>query len=184
MLMKHPLAIAVMTAATLTAQAVPGPPQGRGRGGAPPIRPEPLAMADHAGFESKEKTKSELLGLDLEVVDKGTNSLASVDYPDFAAAVGRAVVSGEVECGILICGSGIGVSIAANKIPGARAALCWNEESTRLAREHNDANILCFGGRFIEPDQAARMVRLFLETKFAGGRHAQRVEKLAALDRN
>ena len=139
--------------------------------------------SDHAGFESKENTKSELLGLDLEVVDKGTNSLASVDYPDFAAAVGRAVVSGEVECGILICGSGIGVSIAANKIPGARAALCWNEESTRLAREHNDANILCFGGRFIEPDQAARMVRLFLETKFAGGRHAQRVEKLAALDK-
>ena len=123
--------------------------------------------SDHAGFESKEKTRSELLGLGLEVVDKGTNSLASVDYPDFAAAVGRAVVSGEVECGILICGSGIGVSIAA----------------TRLAREHNDANILCFGGRFIEPDQAARMVRLFLETKFAGGRHAQRVEKLAALDK-
>ena len=83
----------------------------------------------------------------------------------------------------VICGSGIGVSIAANKIPGARAALCWNEETARLAREHNDANILCFGGRFIEPERAALMVRLFLETEFAGGRHAQRVEKLAALDR-
>lgn len=139
--------------------------------------------SDHAGFAAKEKAKRELLGLGVEVIDKGTDSIASVDYPDFGAAVARAVVTGEVECGILICGSGIGVSIAANKIPGARAALCWNEESTRLAREHNDANILCFGGRFIEPDQAARMVRLFLETEFAGGRHAQRVEKLAALDR-
>jgi ribose 5-phosphate isomerase B len=139
--------------------------------------------SDHAGFESKEKAKTELLGLGAEVIDKGTDSLASVDYPDFGAAVARAVVSGEVDCGILICGSGIGVSIAANKVPGARAALCWNEETTRLAREHNDANILCFGGRFIEPERAARMVRLFLETEFGGGRHAQRVEKLAALDR-
>ncbi len=139
--------------------------------------------SDHAGFESKEKAKGELLGLGVEIIDKGTGSLASVDYPDFGAAVARAVVSGEVDCGILICGSGIGVSIAANKIPGARAALCWNEETARLAREHNDANILCFGGRFIEPERAARMVRLFLETEFAGGRHAQRVEKLAALDR-
>ncbi len=128
--------------------------------------------SDHAGFESKEKAKDELLGLGVEVIDKGTDSLASVDYPDFAAGVARAVASGEVECGIVICGSGIGVSIAANKIPGARAALCWNEETARLAREHNDANILCFGGRFIEPERAALMVRLFLETEFAGGRHA------------
>src|SRR5437660_4148708 len=138
----------------------------------------------HAGFESKEKAKSELLELGVEIIDKGTDSLASVDYPDFGAAVARAVASGEVERGIVICGSGIGISIAANKIPGARAALCWNEETARLAREHNDANILCFGSRFIEPEQAARMIRLFLETEFAGGRHKQRVEKLAALDRN
>lgn len=147
---------------------------------------EPLKLAigsDHAGFESKERAKSDLLALGVEVVDKGTHSLDSVDYPDFAAAVARAVASGEVERGVLICGSGIGVSIAANKIPGARAALCWNEETTRLAREHNDANVLCFGARFIEPEQAARMVRLFLETEFAGGRHTQRVEKLLALDR-
>lgn len=139
--------------------------------------------SDHAGFESKERAKRDLLALGVEVVDKGTNSLDSVDYPDFGAAVARAVASGEVERGVLICGSGIGVSIAANKIPGARAALCWNEESTRLAREHNDANVLCFGARFIEPEQAARMVRLFLETEFAGERHTQRVEKLSALDR-
>ena len=148
------------------------------------MKPKKIAIgSDHAGFESKEKAKSELLALGVEVVDKGAYSLDSVDYPDFGAAVARAVVSGEVERGVLICGSGIGVSIAANKIPGARAALCWNEETTRLARAHNDANVLCFGGRFIQPEQAARMVRLFLETDFAGGRHAERIEKLAALDR-
>ncbi len=148
------------------------------------MKPKKIAIgSDHAGFESKEKAKSELAALGIEVVDKGTDSLDSVDYPDFGAAVARAVVAGEVECGILICGSGIGVSIAANKISGARAALCWNEETARLAREHNDANVLCFGSRFIEPEQAARMVRIFLETDFAGGRHTQRVEKLSALDK-
>jgi ribose 5-phosphate isomerase B len=148
------------------------------------MEPQKIAIgSDHAGFESKERAKSDLLALGVEVIDKGTYSLESVDYPDFGAAVARAVASGEVERGVLICGSGIGVSIAANKIPGARAALCWNEETTRLAREHNDANVLCFGARFIKPEQAARMVRLFLETKFAGERHKQRVEKLTALDR-
>lgn len=148
------------------------------------MEPQKIAIgSDHAGFESKERAKSDLLALGVEVVDKGTHSLERVDYPDFGAAVARAVASGEVERGVLICGSGIGVSIAANKIPGARAALCWNEETTRLAREHNDANVLCFGARFINPEQAARMVRLFLETEFAGERHTQRVEKLSALDR-
>lgn len=148
------------------------------------MKPKKIAIgSDHAGFESKERAKSELVALGVEVVDKGTHSLDSVDYPDFGAAVARAVASGEVDRGVLICGSGVGISIAANKVPGARAALCWNEEITRLAREHNDANVLCFGSRFIEPEQAARMVRLFLETDFAGGRHAQRVEKLSALDR-
>ena len=148
------------------------------------MEPQKIAIgSDHAGFESKERAKSELLALGVEVVDKGTHNLDSVDYPDFGAAVARAVASGEVERGVLICGSGIGVSIAANKIPGARAALCWNEETTRLAREHNDANVLCFGARFIDPALAARMVRLFLETEFAGERHTQRVEKLSALDR-
>lgn len=148
------------------------------------MRPTKIAIgSDHAGFDAKEKAKSELAALGVEVVDKGSDSLDSVDYPDFGAAVARAVVSGEVERGVLVCGSGIGISIAANKIPGARAALCWNEETARLAREHNDANVLCFGSRFIEPEQAARMVRIFLETEFAGGRHTQRVEKLSALDR-
>jgi len=148
------------------------------------MKPTKIAIgSDHAGFEAKEKAKSELAALGVEVLDKGSHSLDSVDYPDFGAAVARAVVSGEVERGVLVCGSGIGISMAANKIPGARAALCWNEETARLAREHNDANVLCFGSRFIEPEQAARMVRIFLETDFAGGRHTQRVEKLSALDK-
>jgi ribose 5-phosphate isomerase B len=148
------------------------------------MKPTKIAIgSDHAGFEAKEKAKTELASLGVEVVDKGADSLDSVDYPDFGAAVARAVASGEVERGVLVCGSGIGISIAANKIPGARAALCWNEETARLAREHNDANVLCFGSRFIEPEQAARMVRIFLETDFAGGRHSQRVEKLSALDK-
>jgi ribose 5-phosphate isomerase B len=148
------------------------------------MKPTKIAIgSDHAGFEAKEKAKSELTLLGVEVLDKGSHSLDSVDYPDFGAAVARAVVSGEVDRGVLVCGSGIGISIAANKIPGARAALCWNEETARLAREHNDANVLCFGSRFIEPEQAARMVRIFLETDFAGGRHTQRVEKLSALDK-
>ena len=147
------------------------------------MTPKKIAIgSDHAGFESKEKAKSELSELGVEVIDKGTDSLDSVDYPDFGAAVARAVASGEVDRGVLICGSGIGISIAANKVAGARAALCWNEETARLARQHNDANILCFGGRFVTPEVAATMVRVFLETDFAGGRHAERVAKLSALD--
>jgi len=147
------------------------------------VKPKKLAIgSDHAGFEAKERARNELALLGFEVVDKGTSSLESVDYPDFAAAVARAVVSGEVERGILICGSGIGISIAANKIRGARAALCWNEETALLARQHNDANILCFGGRFISTEQAIQMIRLFVETDFAEGRHKVRVEKLSALE--
>ena len=147
------------------------------------MQPKKIAIgSDHAGYEAKELAKTELAALNLEVLDKGAQGLESVDYPDFGAAVGRAVASGEVERGVVICGSGIGISIAANKVPGVRAALCWNEETARLAREHNDANVLCFGARFIEPALAARMVRVFMETEFAGGRHAQRVEKLSQLD--
>ena len=148
------------------------------------MRPKKIAIgSDHAGFEAKELAKREIAALEIEVVDKGTDGPASVDYPDFGAAVGRSVASGEVERGVLICGSGIGVCMAANKIPGVRAAVCWSEETARLAREHNDANVLCVGARFIEPDLAARMIRVFMETEFAGGRHAGRVEKLKELDR-
>ncbi len=142
--------------------------------------------SDHAGFEAKETARHELEARGVEVVDKGTKDLHSVDYPDFGAAVGRAVVAGEVERGVVMCGSGIGISIAANKVPGVRAELCWNEETARLAREHNDANVLCIGARFIEPELAARMIHVFLETNFdgggAGGRHKQRIEKLTKLD--
>lgn len=147
------------------------------------MRPKRVAIgSDHAGYESKESAKREISALGVEVEDKGTNSLESVDYPDFGAAVGRAVASGEVERGVVICGSGIGISIAANKVPGVRAALCWNEETARLARQHNDANVLCIGARFIAPELAAQMIRTFLETEFDGGRHQERVEKLTQLD--
>lgn len=147
------------------------------------MKPNRIAIgSDHAGYEAKESAKRELEALGVAVVDKGAHSLDSVDYPDFGAAVGHAVAGGEADRGVLICGSGIGISIAANKVPGVRAALCWNEETARLAREHNDANILCFGARFIDPELAARMVRVFMETEFAGGRHQQRVDKLSQLD--
>jgi ribose 5-phosphate isomerase B len=138
--------------------------------------------SDHAGYEGKERAKEAISALGYEVADYGAHGLESVDYPDFGAAVGRAVASGEVERGVVMCGSGIGISIAANKIPGVRAALCWNEETARLAREHNDANVLCIGARFIDADTAARMIRTFVETEFSGGRHQQRVEKLTKLD--
>jgi ribose 5-phosphate isomerase B len=147
------------------------------------MRPNRIAIgSDHAGYEAKERVKRELEAHGVEVIDKGAHNLESVDYPDFGAAVGRAVASGEAERGVLVCGSGIGISMAANKVPGVRAALCWNEETARLAREHNDANILCFGARLIEPELAARILRVFIETDFAGGRHALRVEKLSQLD--
>lgn len=147
------------------------------------MKPKRIAIgSDHAGFEAKEQAKREIEHLGLEVEDKGTNSLQSVDYPDFGAAVGRAVAAGEVDRGVVICGSGIGISIAANKVPGVRAALCWNEETAKLARQHNDANVLCIGARFIPADEAARMIRVFMETEFDGGRHAERVEKLTKLD--
>jgi len=138
--------------------------------------------SDHAGYESKEQARRAIEALGLQVQDMGTHSAASVDYPDFGAAVGRAVAAGEAERGVLICGSGIGISMAANKVPGVRAALCWNEETARLARRHNDANVLCIGARFIEPELAAQMIRAFLETEFDGGRHQERVQKLTQLD--
>lgn len=148
------------------------------------MKPQKIIIgSDHAGYESKESLKQELVKQGFEVDDRGTNNLESVDYPDFGAAVGHAVVEGGEDVrGVVVCGSGIGISIAANKVPGVRAALCWNEETARLAREHNDANVLCLGARFIEPELAAKMARIFMETNFAGGRHGQRVEKLAQLD--
>jgi ribose 5-phosphate isomerase B len=147
------------------------------------VRPKKIAVgSDHAGYEAKERARRVLEGLGVEVSDKGTFGAESVDYPDFGAAVGRAVAGGEVAQGVLICGSGIGISIAANKIPGVRAAVCWNEETAKLARRHNDANVLCIGARFVEPELAARMIRAFVGTDFEGGRHSPRVEKITKLD--
>lgn len=139
--------------------------------------------ADHAGYALKEALKPILAGLADEVEDLGTNGPDSVDYPDFAAAVAGRVASGACDRGVLVCGTGIGMAMAANKIPGIRAATAWNADTARLAREHNDANILAIGARIVPADVAATLVRVFLGTAFAGGRHQQRVDKIDALGR-
>ena len=142
-----------------------------------------IALAsDHAGFHGKEAIKKTLAELGVEYADLGTHSEDSVDYPDYAERVARAVAAGEYERGILVCGSGIGMEIAANKVPGIRAALAWNEETARLARTHNDANIVAVGERTTPPETIDRIIRIFLTTEFAGGRHARRIEKIAKLE--
>lgn len=133
--------------------------------------------SDHAGFEYKQAIAEFLSAY--EVKDFGTYSPASVDYPDFAHPVALAVESGSSDFGILICGSGNGVAMTANKHQGIRAAICWNEELAALARSHNDANIVCIPARFISIEEAKKIVELFLSTKFEGGRHANRVNKMA-----
>lgn len=134
---------------------------------------------DHAGFELKEFLKKHLIGKGLEIIDKGTYSLDSVDYPDFAHAVAHAVTNKETEFGILICGSGNGISMAANKHAGIRAALCWKKEIAALARQHNDANILSLPARFVSLQEAIEITDTFFTTDFEGGRHANRVNKIA-----
>lgn len=138
--------------------------------------------SDHAGFEEKEKIKKTLDELGVEYEDFGTNSLDSVDYPLFGAKVGEAVRDGRVEQGIVVCGSGIGIAIAANKIHGVRAAQAWNEETARLARRHNDANVLSIGARVIPDDEIEKIVRAWFDAKFEGGRHERRVEEITALE--
>ena len=138
--------------------------------------------SDHAGYKLKEHLRSRLVAWSHEVVDLGTTSTESVDYPDFGAAVGRAVVDGRAERGVAICGSGIGISMAANKVPGVRAALVQEQLAARLSREHNDANVICFGERLIGVAHAEAALEVFLATPFSGGRHAGRVDKLRALD--
>lgn len=136
--------------------------------------------ADHAGFDLKSSLSALLRELGYGVVDLGTSGPESVDYPDFANAVAEALTGGDAQYGVLICGSGIGMSIAANRHGGVRAALCHDEETARLAREHNDANVLVLGSRTTQPDMAERCVRVFFGTAFDGGeRHARRVAKLA-----
>lgn len=141
-----------------------------------------IALAsDHAGFAYKKRLRQLLQEAGHEVLDYGAHSEESSDYPDFAVPAAEAVARGEAQYGILICGSGVGVSIVANKIPGVRAANCCSEEMARLSRQHNDANILTFGARLVSFEDAWRMVQTFLATPFEGGRHARRVEKIHRL---
>lgn len=140
---------------------------------------EPVAIAsDHAGFPLKELLKAELAALGHAVLDLGTDGPASVDYPDFGRACAEAVAAGRAGRGVVICGTGIGISVAANRNPAVRAALCHDATSARLAREHNDANILALGARLIGEEVARECLRVFLSTAFAGGRHVTRVAKL------
>jgi len=139
--------------------------------------------SDHGGFELKEAMKSFLKSIGAETVDLGTFSEDSVDYPEFAAQLAERVSAGELEKGILICGTGIGMSIVANKFRGVRAALVNDLYSSRFSREHTDANILVMGGRVVGKDVAKEIVRIWLETPFAGGRHQRRLEKIEALER-
>lgn len=138
--------------------------------------------ADHAGVALKEHVKQVLKARGVQFEDVGTLSTESVDYPDFAETVGRKVASGEFDRGILTCGSGIGMAIAANKVAGVRAASIQDEDSARLSREHNDINVLTLGERSTDPNTARRIVELFLDTPFSGGRHQRRVDKINALD--
>lgn len=135
--------------------------------------------ADHAGFEYKEAIKNYLTAKGFEMLDKGTYSLDSVDYPDFAHPVAEAVENSIVDRGILVCGSGQGVCITANKHQGIRAALAWLPEIAKVSREHNNTNILCLPARFISLESAFECVDLFLSTEFEGGRHANRVGKIS-----
>jgi ribose 5-phosphate isomerase B len=135
--------------------------------------------SDHAGFEHKEALKKWLMTNGYEVNDFGTHSLDSVDYPDFAHPVSESVEKKEVELGVLVCGSGNGVAITANKHQGIRAALCWKEEIAALARQHNNANIVCIPARFVSQQEAERILEVFLHTEFEGGRHSRRVEKIS-----
>jgi ribose 5-phosphate isomerase B len=139
--------------------------------------------ADHAGFELKEKIKQQLQRQGLVVDDQGTISNESVDYPDFARKVGEEVAGGRAELGILVCGSGIGMAIAANKVPGVRAANVSSEYEAQMSREHNDANVLAIGARILDEATALKVVDRWLHTPFAGGRHQRRVDKIAEIER-
>ncbi len=134
--------------------------------------------ADHAGFEEKEKIKRTLDELGIEYEDVGTASSDSVDYPDFARQVAERVARGEAEQGLLFCGSGTGMAISANKVKGVRAAVAWSPDIARLAREHNNANVLALPARFVSEDEATAIVKAWFSADFEGGRHERRVEKI------
>lgn len=141
---------------------------------------KPVAIGcDHAGFDYKEDLISFLEGKGLSFTDFGTHSTDSVDYPDFAHPVAKAVENGDASYGILLCGTANGVAITANKHQGVRAAICWGEELAQLAREHNNANIICIPARFVREGDAEKMVNTFMITEFEGGRHDRRVQKMS-----
>jgi RpiB/LacA/LacB family sugar-phosphate isomerase len=139
--------------------------------------------ADHAGYLLKEDLKAWLAARGYEILDFGTDSPAVVDYPDFALPVARAVSGGAAAGGVLVCGTGIGMAMAANKVPGVRAAPCHDLHAARMSREHNDANVLALGARTTPPALARAILETWLTTPFAGGRHARRLAKLTALER-
>ncbi len=138
-----------------------------------------IGMAsDHAGFELKEYIKKELFSMGYDVKDYGTHSEESVDYPDYAHPLASDISDGKLRIGVLICGTGNGISMTANKHRNVRCALCWEPEIARLARQHNDANVLAMPGRFISKEKALESVKVFLDTDFEGGRHQRRVDKI------
>ena len=141
---------------------------------------ETIAIAsDHGGFELKAELKKDLMDKGYTVLDLGSDSLESVDYPDFGYALAGAMKEGKAKRGVLICGSGIGISISANRYTDVRAALVHDALGAKLSRQHNDANVICFGGRMIGPELALDCLNIFLSTEFEGGRHARRVDKLS-----
>ena len=143
-----------------------------------------IALAsDHAGYAEKERLKAVLSDLGVEFDDLGTRSEESVDYPDFARAVAEQVADGRVEQGLLVCGSGTGMAITANKVPGVRAAVAWSEETARLARQHNNANVLAIGARTTPPADIPKIVRAWFATDFEGGRHVARVNKICDVEK-
>jgi ribose 5-phosphate isomerase B len=137
-----------------------------------------VIASDHAGFALKSELKEQLRAGGYDVLDLGTDGPESVDYPDFGHALAQAIESGKAERGVLVCGSGIGISIAANRHKGVRAANCHDETSARLARQHNDANVLALGARLVGAEVAHQCLRVFIETPFEGGRHTRRVAKI------
>lgn len=141
-----------------------------------------VLAADHGGFLLKEQVKKHLAQQGIEFIDCGTHSEESVDYPDMAQAACEKITSGECQLGLLFCGTGVGISIAANKIKGIRACCCSDSFSAKYTRMHNDANVLCMGGRVVGPGLACELVDLFLNTSFEGGRHQRRIDKIKQLE--
>ncbi|HLJ87515.1 MAG TPA: ribose 5-phosphate isomerase B [Candidatus Angelobacter sp.] len=139
--------------------------------------------ADHAGYELKEKIKAYLRGKKIEIHDEGTSSTESVDYPDFAVAVAHDVSEQRADLGVLVCGSGIGMAISANKVSGIRAANVSSQYEAQMSREHNNSNVLALGSRILKEDEAFKIVDAWLAAQFAGGRHERRIEKIAEIER-